>query len=462
MIIKISTPKTFSLILIFGLLSSNAALGSSTELNPIISFLFNNTEPESRRPNILLIVADDLGVDNISGYGEQPNHSAQTPIIDNLATHGVLFRNTWANAQCSPSRASLLTGRHAFRHGVTHPGGAFSTLSANEETVAEVLSNGGYATALFGKWHLGDSPGVYPTDQGFDYFSGTLSSGIADYFAWEKTVITSQGGTPASVNETDYATEVTADEATDWINQTTGPWFAEVAFNAPHSPFHVPPDNRYSISLSGNAGARCTAANANDDREDCYRAATEAMDSYIGDILAQIEPEKLANTLIIFIGDNGTPGPVTIEETGLPFAQDHAKSTVYEGGINVPLIISSGSDLETQIGEVTDLIQIQDLFSTIIDVTQTSSSNSITIDGQSLSNHIGLSSTTITPRNSLYTELLNTIQNIDRWAHTDGSTKYINNEGTEECYDLSTDPGETNPSSGSAATCLTLKASRPQ
>lgn len=412
--------------------------------------------------NILLIVADDLGVDNVSVYGEQPINTAQTPIIDGLAYNGALFRNTWANAQCSPSRASLLTGRHAFRHGVTHPGGATSTLAGSEETLAEVLSAAGYDTALFGKWHLGNSSGSYPTDQGFDHFSGTLNSGIANYFNWDKSVITTQGGSPTTVNETDYATEVVAQETVAWINQRTDPWFVEVAFNAPHSPFHVPPSNRYtSINLSGNVGDACSRSRRNDDREDCYRAATEAMDSYIGDILAQIDPTMLANTLIIFLGDNGTPGPVTLTESGTPFASNHAKSTVYEGGVNIPLIISSGSGITIQQSEIQDLVQVQDVFSTITEVTQTSSSNNITIDGQSLANHLGISTVIPLSRDSLYTELLNNVLNIDRWARTDGTTKYINNEGTEECYNLLTDPSESNSTSGSSVTCLALKAGRP-
>jgi len=461
MISKNSILKIAFLALIFGLLTVNAAFANSS-LNAILSLLLNDQErTETVRPNILLIVADDLGVDNVSGYGEQPNHTAQTPVIDNLASNGVLFRNAWANPQCSPSRASLLTGRHAFRHGVTHPGGAVSTLASSEETIAEILSAAGYQTALFGKWHLGDDPGVYPTDQGFNHFSGTLSAGIADYFAWSKTVITSQGGGPSTVNETDYATEVVAEESIAWINQTSGPWFVEVAFNAPHSPFHVPPSNRHTISLTGNVGARCSRSANNDDREDCYRAATEAMDSYIGDILMQIDTDKLANTLIIFLGDNGTPTTVIIEEAGTPFAQDHGKSTMYEGGVNVPLIISGGNDITIQSGEIQDLVQIQDVFSTITDLTQTTPSSS-TIDGQSLAGYIGTSATQSTPRNRLYSELLNTVQNIDRWAHTDGITKYINNEGTEECYNLVTDPGENNSSSGSSATCASLKAARPQ
>ena len=433
-------------------------------MSPIINFLLNDDsiEEELVGKNILLIIADDLGVDNVSAYEEQPNHSAQTPNIDSLTERGLLFRNTWANPQCSPTRASLLTGRHAFRHGVTHPSVATTTLSSDEETAAEILSRAGYQTGLFGKWHLGTSAGTFPTDQGFDTYSGNLVEAIDDYYAWEKTVITSQNGTPSSSTETRYATEVVADESVTWINQTSGPWFAQVAFNAPHAPFHVPAPNRYtSISLDGNEGDSCTASSANDERADCYRAAVEAMDSYIGEMLSSIDPQKLANTVIIFVGDNGTPGPATIAEEGLPFASNHAKSTVYEGGVNVPLIISAGSNVVINQGEVSELIQIQDVFSTMIAVAKTQSSPDIIIDGINLEGHLDPSIAALPPRETLFTELTSSIQGIDRWAHSDGVTKYVFNEGVEECYDLLTDPGETDPSSGSAATCEALKTSRP-
>jgi len=415
--------------------------------------------------NILLIVADDIGVDNIEVYKEQPNYSPNTPNIDSLASDGVLFRNAWANPKCSPSRASLLTGRHAFRHGVTHPGRE-GTLAASEETIAEVLSAAGYKTAIFGKWHLGN---VYPSDQGFDYFSGALGN-IEDYYNWEKT----QGSidtntneiTNTTENETVYATQVVTEESLAWIEQASGPWFVEVAYNAPHSPYHVPPSDRYSsFSLLGAEGDACTRSANTDSQADCYRAAAEAMDSYIGDLLAGIDPAVLANTLIIFVGDNGTPGEVVIEESGLPFSSDHAKGTVYEGGVNVPLIISGGANIGIDSSEVIDLIQIQDLFSTMLDLANAASSSSM-IDGQSLIGYLDTETAAPSPRTSQFTELASVNEGLDRWAISNGHGKYIYNEGVEECYDLDSDPGELLEQyavQGLVETdCDILKTSRPQ
>ena len=138
--------------------------------------------------NILLIIGDDIGVDNVSGYDEHED-SANTPEIDSLASSGVMFRNTWVNPMCSPSRASIYTGRHAYNHGVLHP--SESTLDSEEETIAEILQAAGYNTALFGKWHLGTGDGSTPIDQGYDYWIGA-DSNLSDYFAWTKHTMDSR------------------------------------------------------------------------------------------------------------------------------------------------------------------------------------------------------------------------------------------------------------------------------
>ena len=406
--------------------------------------------------NILLFVGDDIGVDNVSAYGEH-SQSAITPTIDDLANRGIMFRNAWANQQCSPTRASVLTGRYSFRHGVTSPGGATGTLNDSEVTIAELLSDAGYQTALFGKWHLGTGNESLPTAQGFDHFSGGLNSAVEDYFAWQKVVVTSQGGTPTTINETDYATEVVAEESVDWINNTDDrPWFAMVSFNAPHGPFHVPPNNRYSnVTLNGPVGASC--GNGDVDSDDlCYRAMIEAMDSYMSDILAQISPEKLAQTLIIFLGDNGTPNATVIAEDS--FQRGRAKGTVYEGGVNVPLIINASDDVNINIAEIPDLVQIQDVFSTIAHVAGVQNPSNVQIDGRSLLGYVQTTIPAPTPRQTQFTFATQDLQ----WAHSNGVDKYILIDDGEECYNLINDPGELNPNSGDQATCNLLRDTRPQ
>ena len=250
----------------------------------IINLMFDGDEtddasgdPEaSGIENVLLIIADDMGVDNVTAYGEH-SESAITPTIDQLAERGVLFRNAWANPSCAPTRGSLMTGRYAFRNGATHP--SVNVLNTDEITIAEVISEAGYQTALFGKWHLGDGvrggAGTLPTDQGFDHFSGHINGNIRDYYGWPKTTLTAPGQTMAAneITETAYATEVNTQEAVSWINATTNPWLAIVSYAAPHSPFHVPPKDRFSsIDLNGDVGEICGGGGASDSDEDCYRA----------------------------------------------------------------------------------------------------------------------------------------------------------------------------------------------
>ena len=217
--------------------------------------------------------------------------------------------------------------------------------------------------------------------------------------------------------------------------------------------------------LSGDEGDACTMNANSDDVTDCYRASAEALDSFIGDLLAGMDADVLANTLIIFVGDNGTPGEAVVEEDGLPFYTAHAKGTVYEGGVNVPLIIGGGSNMGIDVTEVSDNIQIQDIFSTVLAIANTTPTNA-TIDGQSLIGYIDTETTQPSARAFLFTELTASGEDIDRWAVSNGETKYIYNEETEECYQLSSDPGEQQEqylASGASVTeCETLKALRPQ
>jgi len=418
--------------------------------------------------NVLLIVADDLGVDNVTVYNEH-SQSAFTPTIDQLANEGVLFRNAWANPSCAPTRGSLMTGRHAFRNGVTHPSGGQNVLDPDEVTVAEVLSEAGYQTALFGKWHLGNgrgaNTGTLPTDQGFDYFSGHINGNIVDYFAWPKATLTEPGQNVADneITETEYATQVNTQEAVEWINATTNPWLAVVSYAAPHSPFHVPPSDRYSnINLNGEVGDICGAQNRDSD-DDCYRAMTETMDSYVSDLLTQIDPVKLANTLIIFMGDNGTPTQTTIEE-GI-FRTDHAKGTAFQGGVRVPFIVAGGPDVDIRNTEMADLIHVTDVFSTIIDIAGAQQPTNTVIDGESFLSNITPGTNGRNTREFQFAESIN--GNTDQWAISNGTTKFISdtangNRNTGGCYDLIADPGELDPNSGDQSICNALESNSPR
>lgn len=309
------------------------------------------------KANVLILMADDLGVDYISAYKEGSD-PAPTPNIDALAARGVLFRNAWANPLCSPTRACILTGRYGFRTGV---GTVVSSrrrrggLRAAELSLPELLdrADSGYGHALIGKWHLGASDRA-PNDAGWSHYAGMLPgtlNGANTYFSWPRTV---DGKTERS---TAYTTTQFVDDALAWIHETSTkgrPWLCFVNFNAPHTPFHVPPADLHSVKIEGPASRRNSVA--------CYRAMVEAVDKEIGRMLAQLG-EDLKHTNVIFLGDNGTPGQVA----QAPFSRSRSKGSLFEGGINVPLIVAGPAVGEPQ-RESAALVGAVDLYATVAEL----------------------------------------------------------------------------------------------
>jgi len=293
-------------------------------------------QPEVQaQENVLVVIADDVGVDQLSCYAEgcdqacSPLPSCDFPntpnICDRLATNGVLFRNAWSNPSCSPTRSTGMTGRYGFRTGVFVAG---NTLPCTEITLAEVLKDPlnqplGYASAQIGKWHL-------------------------------------SGG-----NFQPYATIVNVNDALEWTQQQTGPWFLWLAFNAPHAPYQAPPDQCptgpcHGVTLPVTQGQTCPF----DQSRACYKAMLETLDHELGRLLDNLP----ANTSVIFLGDNGTPGGSPPEIVECPFDPNRAKFTLYEGGINVPLIISAPRVTDPAVvGTESDaLVNIADLFATVL------------------------------------------------------------------------------------------------
>ena len=307
-------------------------------------------------PNILLLLADDLGVDMVGAYKEHPD-PAKTPVIDALAAQGLLFRNFYANPSCSPSRAALLTGREC-RHNTFGWGTNWyiegTELPLSEVCIPEALP-AGYHSFAVGKWHLGSlklSGPLHPNLQGFEHFRGSAAifpEAIGNgYYDWEKI----EDGVYSQC--TTYATTEVVDDALELI-QSAGnePWFAYVAFHAPHAPFHKPPPNLHTYNLP---------SSIQDNIPVHAKAMAQAMDTEIGRLLATLGPATLANTYVIFLGDNGTAQMVTTP----PFDPNKSKNTVYEGGVNVPLIITGPGIVP---GEVGGLASITDIFDTIMQVT---------------------------------------------------------------------------------------------
>lgn len=327
----------------------------------------------AQQRNVLLIIADDYGTDSNSLYNTSPGAALPpTPNINALKTTGVMFRNAYAMPTCSPTRATILTGRHPFRHGVTTAVTANDgQLRAGEFTLPRAFaanSGLGYALAMFGKWHLtvGPSTANDPANiAGWPHYAGCLTgtlvggaNGTGTYTAWTKTI---NGITGATNSTTTYATTDVTNDAIAWINaRGSSPWFTWVAYNAPHTPFHKPPNNlhTYDTTVSGWA-----TLPINTNQRTHYNAAVQAMDTEIGRLLSAIPLAVRNNTMIIFIGDNGSPNQVI----QAPFSSGHSKDSLYEGGVRVPLIIS-GPDVTAPNRESAALVHAADLYSTILEM----------------------------------------------------------------------------------------------
>lgn len=316
--------------------------------------------------NILVIVADDLGVDYVGAYKEGA-HPPPTPNIDSLAERGVLFRNTWAHPNCSPTRACLVTGRFPVRtfvgRWIPYPvnNARIGTLDHSEWTIPEVLDRGhsGYAHACIGKWHLNDGrPGLDAprTVGGFSHFAGSLIGQISSYNRWTRVV-----NGVAGVS-TRYHTAQATDDALAWVRQRgqDQPWFLYLAYQAPHIPYHAPPSHLHTQDLADLAPKPLVHTSAN---RPFYKAAVEALDTEIGRLFASLGDEVLRRTNVIFIADNGT----VEQQAEPPFDKNRAKQTPYEGGVNVPLIIA-GPDVVSGGREVTALACAVDVFATVLEL----------------------------------------------------------------------------------------------
>jgi arylsulfatase A-like enzyme len=317
-------------------------------------------DPDHRlpRPNIVLILVDDVGVDLIGAYGEGASPPC-TPNIDSLAGSGLLFRNAWSNPICSPTRAQILTGLHGFRTGIGAiiSRDAFDTgLSTPALTLPRALV--GYDTSLVGKWHLAAaSQGLrHPLEAGYDYFAGSmynLGEGLegGGYTNWLKNV---NGVTHV---ESQYATTDTASDAVERAASMQPPWFLYVSFNAAHIPAHDPPLELCQAAIC--AEHYCPPAPTELEQT---KAAVEALDTEIGNMLAQIRAID-PRVCVIFAGDNGTTGA----STEPPFLPEHGKGRVFEGGLNVPLIVNGPGVWQ---GESGALVSLVDLFATITELAE--------------------------------------------------------------------------------------------
>ncbi len=399
---------------------------------------------QTKRHNILLLIADDFGLDNLAIYNTNPAASLPSlPNITSLGQSGIAFTHFYARPSCSQSRAAIITGRDSFRNDVGVALGSVP-LRTNEYTLPRAFTTNApeYGLASFGKYHLSLTTDLNSpwTTAGWTNYAGYFSPSVASYFNWTKI---SNG---VSFNTTVYSTSDQVNDATNFItSQGTNRWFVWLAFNAPHAPRHLPPANLLTspqyLALSG------TSADISAIGRTYYEAMAQALDTEIGRLLKSVDTN---DTDIIFIGDNGTE----IDVQQFPFknaavpattsGNGHAKFTIYEGGSRTPLFIT-GPDVVSP-GRYNDtLVNEPDLWATIqelagIDVAATKVTN-VVIDSVSLLPAIRAD--VIRPTPFVIEEQFNQSATTDGVTLRNDKFKLVHfYSHVEQFYDLAHDPYE--------------------
>lgn len=337
------------------------------------------------RPNILLIMTDDQGYGDLGVHG---NPQIKTPNLDRFAKESVRLKNFYVSPVCSPTRASLLTGRYNYRTGVVDTYIGRSLMYPDETTLAEILEKSGYKTGIFGKWHLGDNYPMRPIDQGFQVALVHKGGGIGQP--------SDPAGSPGYFNPIlmtngverryeGYCSDIYTTAAMEFIEASKkAPFFAYLAFNAPHSPLQVSEKELEAykgVDLSHDAfpkvgnklpGVAEVAVTAK------VYAMVSNIDRNIGRLLAYLDVHKLAeNTIVIFMTDNG-PGSFRYNA-----GMRGAKGTTYEGGIHVPFYIRWPKHLRA--GKVVDRIAAHiDVLPTLVAAAGSKLPSDLKVDGKNL------------------------------------------------------------------------------
>ncbi|MEA2709424.1 MAG: arylsulfatase [Phycisphaerales bacterium] len=322
----------------------------------------------SARPNILFIIADDMGYADVGFNGGK---EIKTPNIDSIAAAGARLEQFYAQPVCSPTRAALMTGRYPMRYGfqtgVVRPHADYG-VPLDERFLPAALKEAGYATAICGKWHLGHvTPDYLPTHRGFDRQYGHYNGAI-DYFSHIRDGGLDWHRDDKALREEGYSTALLAAEATKIITSHDGkkPFFLYVPFNAVHAPHQVP--DRYKEPYAALSEPRRT-----------YAGMLAAMDEGVGKILAALDEKKLRDdTLIIFTSDNGGPGPGRVTDNGPLRA---GKGTVYEGGVRVAACVAWQGKIPAG-SNVKQPVHMVDFYPTLLNLAGVSLEQKLPLDGK--------------------------------------------------------------------------------
>ena len=418
----------------------------------LASILLTNNVISS--PNILIILADDLGWNDVSYHGSE----IKTPNIDKLISLGVELDRFYVQPTCSPTRAELMTGKSAMKLGITRPISKNQKLGLGleEKILPQYLKELNYSTYLLGKWHLGSYiPDYFPTRRGFDYFYGYLTGGIGYWdhihgggHDWQRNEV--------GLREDGYVTQLIKNDTLKIIDNHdfTNPIFLNVNFGAPHIPNEAPEESVLKFSYIENETRRIHAAMVHE------------MDNAIGEIIAALEKENvLKNTIVMFASDNGgltpdvklnpsflsIPKKIGVCDTknrfGIKIFQwicenysggssnkplPEGKMSVSEGGIRVPAVIWWPGKFENSKSE--NFITMMDVLPTILDLI--SYKNEIEVDGVSRVSSLNDSDNSESSK-YVVTNIIN-----DKYAVIEMPYKLITSADGDQLYNILDDPSE--------------------
>jgi len=418
---------------ILGALSSLLAVGAA--------------HAQERRPNIVVILADDLGNADLGYRGSD----IKTPNIDKLAKEGVRLESFRGMPVCTPARAALMTGRYPMRYGlqtlVIFPNHRYG-LPTDERTLPQALREAGYRTMMVGKWHLGHADQKFwPQNRGFDHFYGN-TVGEVDYFTHQRAGVTDWQRNGKFIDEKGYVTTLFGDEAVRLIEKQDKdrPFFLYFASLAPHAPYQAPKadEDRYASTIK-------------DPTRRTYAAMITSLDDQVGRVVAALDKRGLReNTLIIFSSDNGGPRSAVVasgahspaeraasgvKQESLPASNGGlrgGKGSLYDGGVRVPTIFNWPAKLKPRV--VDEPLHMVDIMPTALALAGATASPDKPLDGRDIWATVAGG----TP--SSHDDILVNVEAF-RGAIIKGKWKLVRIAllpGKTELFDLTADPGEKN------------------
>jgi arylsulfatase A len=397
-----------------------------------------------KKPNIVFIMIDDLGYGDLGCYGSKVKG---TPNIDGLAHEGKRFTDYHSNGpMCTPTRAALMTGMYQHRFGKKFEGAISGKKHYDEGlplealTIAEVLKNAGYATGMYGKWHLGYHPPFLPADQGFDEFVG-LGSGDGDHFThidrsgrkdwWDKNELKMEAG---------YSTELITDHSINFITaHQNEPFFLYVSHLSIHFPWQGPNEPPHRVEGNDYANDKWGIIPDKNNVSPHVKAMVESIDKGVGKILQTLKNLGLEkNTLVIFTSDNG--GYIHYGDSHFNISSNGPlrgqKTEVYEGGHRVPFIANWPGKIRAA-ATSDEIVMTMDMFPTFVELAKAKIPPNHQLDGVSIVSH--LFNNKALPGRAVCWKMDN-----ERAIRKGNWKLCLINDNSPELYDLSKDIGESN------------------